>query len=675
MQSPLTPDDRERIDNTIRFLAVDAVQRAKSGHPGAPMGLARLAFQLWDAHLRFDPRDPEWPLRDRFILSNGHASMLLYALLHLYGYELSLEDLARFRQLHSKTPGHPEFGDTPGVEVTTGPLGQGFAHGVGMALAARATQARFPGDGGPGDHFVYGIVSDGDLMEGISAEAASLAGHWRLGNLVYLYDDNQITIDGSTSLCFSEDVERRFEAHGWHVQQIDGDDVEGLDAALQAARAETERPSLISTRTVIGRGSAVAGSSKAHGAPLGPENVADAKRTAGWPEEPDLLVPEDVRAYFAERVAAKRAAREVRDARLDSWRQASPDAASAWDAARTGALPDDLEARLAEGLADKADATRNHGKVVLERLAEAAPYLIGGSADLAGSNAPPVLKGLGTLAAPEGDAGFYAGTNLHFGVREHAMAAITNGIALDGTLRPYCGSFLMFSDYARPALRLAALMGVPALFVFTHDSIYLGEDGPTHQPVEHLDALRAIPNLPVFRPADGLETAAAWAWAARHRGGPALLALTRQKLPPLERTGGFDPADVARGAYAVIEEASPRVVIVASGSEVSLACDAAGKLRAERVPARVVSLPCLDLFLEQPRAWREALIPVDGTPVVAVEAARGQSLHQLTGGRGLVCGIDRFGASAPYADLAEFFGFTPDRLFARILEHLQEMEA
>ena len=675
MNPPLTPAQRERIDNTIRFLSVDAVQRAKSGHPGAPMGLARQTFQLWDAHLRFDPSDPAWPLRDRFVLSNGHASMLLYALLHLYGYDLSLDDVAAFRQLHSKTPGHPEYGDTPGVEVTTGPLGQGFAHGVGMALAARATRDRFPGEGGPGNHFVYGIVSDGDLMEGISSEAGSLAGHWRLGNLIYLYDDNEITIDGPTSLCFSEDVPRRFDAHGWHVQELDGDDVEGLDAALQAARAETERPSLVCTRTVIGRGSAVAGSSKAHGAPLGPDNIAAAKQDAGWPAEPDLLVPDDVRAFFSERIAAKRAAREERDAKLESWRQSAPEVASAWDAARRGALPEDLEALLSDGLADKADATRNHGKVVLERLAEAAPYLIGGSADLAGSNAPPILKGRGTVAAPEDGAGFYAGTNVHFGVREHSMAAITNGIALDGTLRAYCGSFLQFSDYARPAIRLAALMGVPAIYVFTHDSIYLGEDGPTHQPVEHLDALRAIPNLPVFRPADGLETAAAWAFAARHESGPVLMALTRQKLPPLERPSGFQLSDVARGGYVVVEEAQPKVVIVASGSEVSLACDTAQKLRAEKVPARVVTLPCLELFLEQPRAWREALIPAEGVPVVAVEAARGQSLHQLTGSRGLVCGIDRFGASAPCADLAEFFGFTPDRLFARILEHLQELEA
>ena len=671
MNSPLTPALRERVENTIRFLAADAVQRANSGHPGAPMGLARPVFQLWDGHLRFDPSDPAWPLRDRFILSNGHASMLLYALLHLYGYGLTLDDLANFRQLGSRTPGHPEYGHAPGIEVTTGPLGQGFAHGVGMALAARATRARFAGTGdGPGNHFVYGVVSDGDLMEGISAEAGSLAGHWRLGNLIYLYDDNHITIDGPTSLCFSENVHQRFEAQHWHVQEVDGEDVAGLDAALAAARAETERPSMIITHTIIGRGSAVAGQSKAHGSPLGADNLREAKQRVGWPER-ELYVPDDVRAYFADRAADKRAERRARDEQLAAWRRAQPAAAAAWDAARERRLPDDLDARLVEGRDGLADATRNHSAVMLERLAEAAPYLLGGSADLAGSNAPPILKGRGTIGDTSGGADFYAGTNIHFGVREHAMAAITNGIALDGTLRPYCGTFLIFSDYLRPSLRLAALMGLPSLFVFTHDSIYLGEDGPTHQPIEHLDALRAIPNVHVFRPADGLETAAAYAWIARHKTGPSLLALSRQKLPALRRTCAVSAAEMARGAYAVRDPANPAVVLVASGSEVSLACDAAEKLAAENVAARVVSLLCLELFDAQPAAWRNELIPCDRLPVIAIEVARGQSLRGLVGTRGLVYGLDRFGASAPYTDLAEFFGFTPDRVCARVLSHLR----
>jgi transketolase len=675
MTPPLTSALRERVENTIRFLAADAVQRANSGHPGAPMGLARPAFQLWDAHLRFDPGDPAWPLRDRFILSNGHASMLLYALLHLFEYGVSLDDLASFRQLNAKTPGHPEYGHTPGVEVTTGPLGQGFAHGVGMALAARATRGRFAGAGdGPGNHFVYGIVSDGDLMEGISAEAGSLAGHWKLGNLIYLYDDNHITIDGPTSLCFSEDVHKRFEAQHWHVQEIDSEDVDGLDRALANARAETDRPSMIITHTVIGRGSAVAGSSKAHGSPLGADNLREAKARVSWPEQ-ELYVPDDVRAYFAQRAAEKRAERRDRDAQLARWRSAQPAAAAAWDVARSRALPADLEAVLADGRDAVSDATRNHGAVMLERLAEAAPYLIGGSADLAGSNAPPVLKGRGFIGETKDGADFYAGTNIHFGVREHAMAAITNGIALDGTLRPYCGTFLIFSDYLRPSLRLAALMGLPSLFVFTHDSIYLGEDGPTHQPIEQLDALRAIPNVHVFRPADGLETAAAYAWIARHTHGPSLLALSRQKLPALRRAQPLTAADFARGAYVVRDAAQPKVVLVASGSEVSLACDAAEKLHAENVPARVVSLPCLELFAQQPASVRHALIPPDGPPVVAIEAARGHSLQGLVGAHGLVYGIDRFGASAPYTDLAEFFGFTPDRVCERVLEHLGSTEA
>jgi transketolase len=670
----LTPDLRDRIEKTIRFLAVDAVQRANSGHPGAPMGLARAAFELWDGHLRFDPSDPDWPLRDRFVLSNGHASMLLYALLHLYGYDLSLEDIANFRQLHSKTPGHPEYGDTPGVELTTGPLGQGFAHGVGMALAGRATRARFGGGSdGPGNHTVYGIVSDGDLMEGISSEAGSLAGHLGLGNLVYLYDDNRITIDGGTDISFSEDVRLRFEAQRWHVQEADGEDHEGLSAAIDAAREEAERPSLVITRTTIGYGSpAVAGKSAAHGAPLGAEEVKRTKQAAGWPLEPELLVPEEVSAYLAERKAAKQAARREDDARLEAWRAASPERAAAWDAARQRRVPEDLVARLAEGRESVDDATRNHGKVALERLFEAAPYLIGGSADLAGSAAPPILKGKGTVGnAEDGDP--FSGVNVHFGVREHAMGAITNGIALDGTLRPYCGTFLIFSDYMRPSIRLAALMKAPSIFVFTHDSIYLGEDGPTHQPIEQLDALRAMPGITIFRPADGVETSLAWAWIAKQTGGPALLALSRQKTRALERPAGFALEDVWRGGYAVRECEAPAVVLVATGSEVGLACDAAGKLASAGKPARVVSLPSLELFLAQPPEYRQKLVPVNGPPVVAVEAGRGESLRRLVGTRGLVHGIDRFGASAPHTALAEYFGFTPDRLCARVLEHLEEV--
>jgi transketolase len=671
-----SPELREQITNTLRFLAVDAVEKAKSGHPGAPMGLAPAALEIWDRHLRFDPSDPAWPLRDRFVLSAGHASMLLYGLLHLFGFDLPLEEIVRFRQLHSRTPGHPEHGLTPGVEVTTGPLGQGFAHGVGMALAARMTRSRFGREGeGPGNHRVYGIVSDGDLMEGISAEAGSLAGHLRLGNLIYVYDDNRITIDGPTTLAFSEDVRRRFEAQHWHVQTVDGLDADGLAKALDEAEAETERPSLVICHTTIGYGAPKkAGSSKAHGAPLGADEAAGAKRALGWPAEPAFLVPDAVRAWFAERSAAKCAERADSDARLARWRAAHPELAAEWERWRRREWPADLAGRLAAGLADVSDATRKHSGAVIQRLAEIAPFLVGGSADLAESNNTRI-EGGGDVGPAAGDgADLYAGRNLHFGVREHAAAAITNGIALDGTFLPFAGTFLIFSDYMRPSLRLAALMGTHSVFVFTHDSIFLGEDGPTHEPIEHLDALRAIPGLTLFRPADGIETAAAWAWIAQRAAGPCALALTRQKLPALARPAGFRLEDVWRGACVVRESrGAPDVVLVASGSEVSLCCEAAEKLGAHGRAARVVSLPCLELFRAQPEAWRRELVPTGRLPVVAVEAARGLTLQGLVGDRGFVYGIDRFGASAPYERLAEEYGFTADALAAAVGRHLEKV--
>ena len=669
-----SPALRTRIESTIRFLAVDAVERAKSGHPGAPMGLAAAAFELWNGHLRFDPTDPQWPLRDRFVLSNGHASMLLYSLLHLFGYGVSLDDLRAFRQLGSATPGHPEFGHTPGVETTTGPLGQGFATGVGMALAGRLVRARFGASGeGVGHHHVYGIVSDGDVMEGVSAESASLAGHLGLGNLIYLYDDNHITIDGPTKLAFSEDVVKRFEAQRWHVQKVDGNDVEALGHALEAARAETERPSLIGLRTVIGFGSPnLAGKSKTHGAPLGADEVRATKEAAGWPLEPDFLVPDDVRAYLAERIEAKRAARAEADARLATWRGANPELATAWDAQRERRVPEGFTAELAALLEGKKAATRKHSGAVLQHAAKALPWLIGGSADLAESNATDVKDG-GHVGPAAGDGvDPFAGRNLHFGIREHAMGALCNGIALDGHFVPYAATFLVFSDYMRPAIRLAALMGQRVVYVFTHDSIFLGEDGPTHQPIEHLDALRAIPELTVFRPADGVETAMAWAWALERASGPVALALTRQDLPPLVRPAGFAPIDVWRGGYAVVDPSSrPDVVLLATGSEVALAVDTAAKLSGDGIAARVVSLPSLELWAAQSEEQRRALVPADDTPVVAVEAARGDSFRRWIGARGLVVGIDRFGASAPIGALAEHFGFTPDQLAARIRQHLR----
>jgi transketolase len=678
MPAQQTPELLERIENTIRFLAVDAVERAGIGHVGAPMALAAAAFELWDHHLRFDPRDPAWPLRDRFVLSNGHASMLQYALLHLFGFDLSLEDIAKFRQLGSRTPGHPEYGDTPGVELTTGPLGQGFAHGVGMALAGRLTASQYGGaDPGaaapdrdrPGGHFIYGFVSDGDLMEGVASEAASFAGHHRLGNLIYVYDDNRITIDGSTDITFGESVPDRFRAYHWHVvDSVDGQDRRGLAEALEASRRETERPSLIVLKTLIGRGAPhFEGRSKAHGGPLGAEETKLAKERAGWPTEPDLIVPDDVRDYCAERGRAKRAERQESDGRLAEWRAAHPELADRWDAARSRRLPDDLVERLVADMAGVSDATRKHSGAMLERLADLAPYMVGGSADLAGSAAPPIVKGVGIVGPDAGpDADPFAGRNIHFGVREHAMAAIANGIGLDGTFLPYCGTFMIFSDYMRPAIRLAALMKTRTLFVFTHDSIFVGEDGPTHQPVEQIDGLRTVPGVTLFRPADGVETAMAYAWHLERGRGPVALSLTRQKVAAFERPPGFEPADVWNGAYVASEpDGKADVILLATGSEVPVAIDAAAELGADGVRARVVSMPCVSLFLEQSQADQEAILPDDGTPIVAIEAGRGETLRRFVGRRGLVIGMEGFGASAPYTDLAVHFGFTASNIAER----------
>jgi transketolase len=679
MPIELTDSLRERIESTIRFMTLDAVARVNSGHVGAPMGLARAALELWSTHLRFDPEDPRWPLRDRFVLSNGHASMLQYALLHLYGV-LTADDIAKFRNFGSRTPGHPEYGETPGIEVTTGPLGQGFGHAVGMALAGRLARSSFgklASDGedlqGPGEHFVYGIVGDGDLMEGISAEAGSLAGHLGLGNLIFLYDDNRVTIDGPTSISFSEDVERRFEAQRWHVEKVNGDDHKALSQALVRCRAETERPSLVITRTVIGEGAEqIAGLPAAHGNPMKPDAVLAAKEAAGWPTTPELLVPEDVRNYFTEQIELRKVARAEADRRQAAWRKAHPQRAAGWDAAQARKLPADLADLLCEGMEGLAKPTRVHSATVLTRLAERVPYLVGGSADLAGSGAPPLLKELGSVgpAAEEGVDPF-AGRNIYFGVREHVMGAITNGIALDGTFIAYSGTFLIFSDYMRPAIRLSALMKIRSIFVFTHDSIFVGEDGPTHQPVEQLDALRAIPELRLFRPADGIETAMVWAWILEKAKGPAVLALTRHEVPGIERDAGFDRYDVWRGAYVVREsEGAPKAVLLASGSEVSLAIEAAEALSAKGVGVRVVSVPCQELFAEQPDAYQLGLVPDDGTPLIAIEAAHGESFRRWVGRRGVIYGMRTFGASGAYDALADHFGFNAEALVARIEEEL-----
>ncbi len=647
------PELVEKAVNTLRMLAADAVQQANSGHPGMPMGAADMAYVLWTRHLRFDPADPRWLGRDRFLLSAGHGSMLLYGLLHLAGFDCTLDDLRSFRQLHSRTAGHPEFGHLPGVEITSGPLGQGFANGVGFALGQAMLSAKL-GPGNPvADHFVHAIVSDGDLMEGVAAEAASFAGHHRLGRLVYLYDDNGITIDGSTSITFTgEDVTRRFEGYGWHVQSVDGRDHDGLDRAISAAKAELSRPSLIRVRTTIGFGSpGKAGKSSVHGAPLGEAELEATKKALGWPTEPRFLVPDDVRAHFAEVRAEKAAGRRAWDGAAVAWRRASPEQAALLDAHVERWVPERIADRLLADL-PAADATRKLSQAVIQKAAALVPSLVGGSADLAESNLTEI-KGAGGVGP-----GSFGGRNVHYGIREHAMGAIANGLAYDGLFIPFVATFLQFSDYMRPPVRLAALSKLQSIYVWTHDSIFLGEDGPTHQPVEHLTALRAIPNLHVVRPADPAETALGWAHALQRRDGPTALVLTRQKLAPVRRAGPLEPEAVLRGGYVVDAPDGATFTLLATGSEVPLAQAALEVLARQGRIGRLVSVPCLECFLSQPAAWREAVLP-RGLPVAALEAARGTEWWQLTGRDGLVIGIDRFGQSAPDRALAEEYGFTP----------------
>ena len=651
--------------NTIRFLAVDAVEKAKSGHPGMPMGMADVGYVLWTGFLRHDPRDPQWPGRDRFVLSAGHGSMLLYALLHLSGYDLPMDELKRFRQLGSRTPGHPEHGHTVGVETTTGPLGQGFGNGVGMAVAAKMLDARF-GDPrfSPGAWRVWGIVSDGDMMEGVASEAASLAGHWGLGNLNYIYDDNHISIEGDTALAFTEDVAKRFDAYGWHVQRADPYDREAIAAALERAAAETARPSLVICRSHIAYGAPNKhDSASAHGEPLGAEEAAATRRALGWPESPTFLVPDDVRAHFADRATALARDHAAWNQQLAEWRARNPERAAAWDALIARRVPADLYQRLISTAPAGAAATRAHGNAVLQQAAALVPQLVGGSADLEPST-KTWIKGSEAIAR-----GKYEGRNFHFGVREHGMGSISNGLALSGFI-PYGASFLIFTDYCRPSIRLSALMSQQVIWVFTHDSVFLGEDGPTHEPIEHLTALRAIPDLLVIRPADGLETAAAWALALERRDGPTLIALTRQTLPAIERPADFDAAMLRRGGYVLRESKTPGApTLIATGSEVGLALEAAKKLESDGVAARVVSMPAPQTFLAQDPAWRERVVPA-ASRRVSLEAGSTDYWHRFIGERGLSIGIDRYGVSAPLKDVQEYFGFTPEKVAARIREWL-----
>lgn len=652
--------------NTIRFLAVDAVEKANSGHPGTPMGAADMAFVLWMRHLRFDPLEPDWPDRDRFVLSAGHACMLHYALLHLCGYDLPMEELQRFRQWGSRTPGHPEFGLTPGVEATTGPLGQGISNSVGMALARHMLAARFNGRGefDPVGHRIFCIASDGDLMEGVSAEAGSFAGHLGLGGLIVLYDDNHITIEGDTALAFSEDVLRRYEGYGWHTQAIDGHDHDEIAAALDAAVARTDRPSIIRCRTHIAKGAPTAeDTAEAHGAPLGAEEVAATKKAAGWPIDKPFHVPGEVRALFRSRGEHGSALRQSWGASFARWRESAPGLAAEWDAIVGRRVPAEIAERLLDAAPRDKNATRSHSEKVLQEAARLVPALVGGSADLA-----PSTKTL-IAGAPSISRGEFSGRNLHFGIREHAMGAVINGMLYHGAFRPYGATFLIFSDYMRPAIRLAALSELPAIYVLTHDSVFLGEDGPTHEPVEQAWALRLIPQLHVWRPADGWETALAWGMALERRDGPSALLLSRQKLPPIERRPAVDLETARRGAHLVAGTSQPDAVVAATGSELHLAVGAREKLAQDGREIRVVSIPCVERFHEQDETYFRTLFPA-GVPVATIEAGRTLPWRALTGRDGLNIGIDRFGASAPAEVIADELGLTVDKVTERIREWL-----
>jgi transketolase len=656
----MTDDLQIRAINTIRFLAADAVQQANSGHPGLPMGAAPMAFTLWTRHLRHNPTNPKWPGRDRFILSGGHGSMLLYSLLHLTGYDLPLEEIKNFRQFGSKTPGHPEYGLTPGVEVTTGPLGQGFGQGVGMAIAATHLAAEF---NKPGHEmiqsYIYGIVTDGDLMEGVSSEAASLAGHLQLGRIIYLYDDNHVSIDGSTDLAFTEDRGARFEAYGWHVQTVgDGNDVEAIDAAIKAAQADP-RPSLIAVRTIIGFGAPKKqGTSKAHGEPLGDEELKAAKENLGWPVEPRFLIPGDVMEFYREAVERGREQEDKWTQRFDAYKQASPELGAELQRRLDGELPEGWDSGLPAFPPDaKGMATRVSSGKVLNELAAKLPELIGGSADLTPSN--------NTKFEEAGD--FQkdnpGGRYLRFGVREHGMGAALNGLNLFGGLIAYGGTFLIFSDYMKPAIRIAAISSVRSIFVFTHDSIGLGEDGPTHQPIEQLMGLRAIPNLTVIRPADANEVVEGWRVAISRRKSPTAFALTRQNLPTLE---GTDRKMLSKGAYVLKDFGeNPQLILMATGSEVSLIYEAAQKLFAEGIAVRVVSFPSWELFEEQDEAYRESVFPKNINARLAVEAGATLGWERYAKS---VIGLDHYGASAPYKVIFEKFGFTVENVVAKAKE-------
>jgi transketolase len=668
--------DQKCVD-TIRFLAADAIQKANSGHPGMPMGAAPMAYMLWARHLKHNPSDPKWADRDRFILSAGHGSMLLYALLHLTGYDLPLSELQSFRQWGSKTAGHPESHITPGVEVTTGPLGQGIGNAVGMALAETHLAARF---NRPNhtivDHFTYVISSDGDLMEGVASEACSLAGILSLGKLIVLFDDNSVSLAGSTALSFTEDVGKRFEAYGWHVQLVDdGNDLEAIDAALHTAKDELSRPSLISVRTIIGYGSPnKQGTSSSHGSPLGRDELLAAKKNLGWPTEPDFLIPDDAREQFGKALSHGKAIQAEWEAAFARYSQAFPEPAAEFKRRMASELPKGWEKDLPVFQADpKGIATRKASETILQALAPRIPELMGGSADLNPSTFS-WLKGFGDFASPktssEGVQGLvggewgYGGRNVHFGVREHAMGSVATGMALHGGLIPYTATFLVFSDYMRPPMRLAALSGCRVIYIFTHDSIGLGEDGPTHQPVEQIMNLRAVPNLTVIRPADAAETVESWRAALLRNDGPTALIFTRQGVPVLDRTQCQGAQALQRGGYTLWESAKdmPQVILIGTGSETYIALEAGKKLAGQGIGVRVVSLPSWELFDGQPQDYRDSVLPPEVKARVAVEAGIKLGWEHYVGLEGTVIGMKSFGASAPASVLYEKFGITVERV-------------
>lgn len=667
----------QKCINAIRFLAADAIEKARSGHPGMPMGAAAIAYTLWTHHLKHNPADPHWPDRDRFILSSGHASMLLYALLYLTGYGLELSDLKSFRQWGSKTPGHPEYRHTPGVEMTTGPLGQGISSAVGMAVAEAHLSARYnPKEGRIIDHFTYVLVSDGDLMEGVTAEACSLAGHLGLGRLIVLYDDNRVCLAGSTALSFTENMEKRFDAIGWHVQIVeDGLDVDAIDGALDRAKAENQRPSLICVRTTIGCGApGKQNTCEAHGSPLGTTELQGAKAALEWPLEPDFIVPDDVLEYFRRALPTGKRAQAAWQRVFERYEQARPGQAAEFRRIMAGDLPEHWESELPDYSHETAAmATRKASEAIMQKLAGALPELMGGSADL-NPSVLTWLKGFGDFQKPGplpadihgaiGGSWGYDGRNIHFGVREHAMAAVAVGMALHGGLIPYTGTFLTFCDYMRPAIRLAAMMELRVIYVFSHDGIGVGEDGPTHQPIEQLMTLRVVPNLTVIRPADACEAVAAWRTALLNRRGPTALIFTRQTVPVLNQSELAAAGNLKYGGYILWESSKlvPQVILIGTGSEVSVVLEAGQKLAMEGIRVRVVSLPSWELFDQQPAAYRERVLPSDVHNRIAVEAGIKLGWEHYVGMDGAVVGMDRFGASAPGDILYQQFGLTVDKV-------------